>query len=94
MMRVMHYLRIMRTTVALDDRLLAAARRRARERGQTLGQVVEDALRRELSTPPAVATPEVPVFRGGGGVRPGVDVGSNRGLREALDGDLDLADLR
>jgi len=84
----------MRTTIAVDDHLLTAARRRARERGQTLGQVVEDALRRELSTPPAAAVPEVPVFRGGDGPRPGVDVGSNRALREALDADRDLTDLR
>lgn len=84
----------MRTTIALDDHLLAAAKRRARERGQTLGQVVEDALRRELSTSPAVAPPEVPIFQGGGGPRPGVDLSSNRALREALDADRDLADLR
>jgi hypothetical protein len=84
----------MRTTLAVDDHLLAAAKRRARERGQTLGQVVEDALRRELSTSPAVAPPDVPVFRGGNGVRPGVDLSSNRALREALDSDVDLAGLR
>jgi hypothetical protein len=84
----------MRTTLAVDDHLLAAAKRRARERGQTLGQVVEDALRRELSASPAVAPPDVPVFRGGNGVRPGVDLSSNRALREALDSDVDLAGLR
>jgi len=36
----------------------------------------------------------LPVFRGGGGVHPGVDVTTNRGLREALDEDRDLDDLR
>jgi Arc/MetJ family transcription regulator len=41
----------MRTTIAVDDHLLVAAKLRARERGQTLGQLVEDALRRELSEP-------------------------------------------
>jgi len=84
----------MRTTLAVDDHLLTAARRRARERGQTLGQVVEDALRRELSAPPADAAPSVPVLRGGDGLRPGVDVTSNRALRQALDEGLDLPDLR
>lgn len=86
----------MRTTVAIDDHLLVAARRRARDRGQTLGQVVEDALRRELSATASddAGVPEVPVFTGGGGVRPGIDVASNRGLQEALDADLPIDDLR
>jgi hypothetical protein len=75
----------MRTTIAVDNHLLASAKRRARERGQTLGQLVEDALRRELAEPVAVESPEVPVFRGGGGPLPGVDLTSNRALREALD---------
>lgn len=88
-------MRIMRTTVAVDDHLLAAAKERARARGQTLGQVVEDALRRELArsakAEPAV---EIPVFRGCGGPRPGVDLRSNRALAEVLDGDDEITKLR
>jgi len=84
----------MRTTVAVDDHLLAAAKRRARERGQTLGQIVEDALRRELSATTAGPAVELPVFRGGDGLRPGVDVGSNRALRELLDEGVGVRDLR
>ena len=61
----------MRTTVSVDDRLLAAARRRARERGQTLGQVIEGALRRELAEQSQAQPVEVPVFRGGEGPLPG-----------------------
>lgn len=83
-------IRIMRTTVSVEDELLAAARRRARERGMTLGQVVEAALRRELvlaGTDRAV--PHVPVFAGGGGARPGIDLTSNRALHEALDDGVD-----
>jgi len=85
----------MRTTLAVDDQLLRAAKRRARERGQTLGQLVEDALRREL-TPAAAPTAAVPVpiFRGRGGPHPGIDATSNRALREALDADRELSDLR
>lgn len=84
----------MRTTVSLDDNLLAAAKRRAREQGRTLGAVVEDALRRELAAPAPEEGVGVPVFDGGGGVRPGVDVTTNRGLREALDEGRSLDDLR
>ena len=75
----------MRTTVAVDDHLLAAAKRRGRERGQTLGQVIEGALRRELADPVPSEPVAVPVFRGGDGPLPGVDLRSNRTLREVLD---------
>ncbi len=84
----------MRTTVSVDDNLIAAAKRRARERGQTLGQVVEDALRCELAAPARREGLPLPVFHGDGGVRPGVDVTTNRGLREALDEGQALDELR
>jgi hypothetical protein len=77
-MLVMGSLCIMRTTVAVDDYLLVAAKRRARERGQTLGQVIEGALRRDLAEPVPGEPVAVPVFRGGGGPLPGVDLRSNR----------------
>jgi hypothetical protein len=81
----------MRTTVSISDELLAAAKRRAHERGQTLGDVVDAALRRELSDPDQpVERPAVPVFRGGTGPRPGIDLTSNRALHEALDEGLEL----
>ncbi len=85
----------MRTTVAIDDELLAAARRRAQARDETLGQVIEDALRRDLARPSqARRAPAIPVFRGSGGVRPGIDLTSNRGLYEVLDEGFDLDQLR
>lgn len=84
----------MRTTVAVDDHLLAAARRIARERDQTLGQVIEGALRREISDVSDVQSVEVPVFRGGDGPRPGIDLRSNRAVREALDESASIHALR
>lgn len=84
----------MRTTISVDDHLLDSARRRARERGQTLGQVVEDALRRELVEPERHKTVQVPVFRGGRGAEPGIELTSNRALREALDAGAGLDALR
>jgi hypothetical protein len=85
----------MRTTVAIDDELLAAARRLARQRNQTLGQTIEAALRRLLADcgerEPA---PPVPVFTGGTGLRPGVDLSSNRAIHELLDDGLDLDQRR
>jgi hypothetical protein len=84
----------MRTTISVDDHLLASAKLRARQRGQSLGEVVEDALRRELAEPAQVQAPGVPVFCGGGGPIPGIDLTSNRALREALDRGVDLDALR
>jgi hypothetical protein len=84
----------MRTTLSVDDHLLEAARRRARDRDQTLGQVVEDALRRELAEAPFPEPVDVPVFRGGGGPRAGIDLTSNRAMREALDHGAEFDALR
>ncbi len=84
----------MRTTVAIDDHLLAEAKERARRRGQTLGQLVEDAIRRELGASTERARPPVPVLTGGTGPRPGIDLSSNRGLLEALDEGRTLDELR
>ena len=75
----------MRTTVSIPDELLASARRRARERGTTLGQVVEAALRRELAAAETRAAPPLPVFTRGTGPLAGVEMTSNRALLEALD---------
>lgn len=83
---------IMRTTVTIDDELLAAAKRRARSRGMTLGHVVAAALRRELAANQGDegSAPHIPVFTGGTGPGPGVDLDSNRALSEVLDEGLDL----
>ncbi len=60
-------------------------RRIAQQRGITLGGVIEEALRRDLadrSTPSP--GPPVPIFRGGSGLKPGVDVSSTRAIFDAL----------
>ena len=85
----------MRTTLSISDELLLAAKRRARERGQSLGAFVDGALQRELNdTRPPRAVPAVPVFRGGTGPRPGIDLSSNRALLEAADEGVELDDMR
>jgi hypothetical protein len=76
----------MRTTISIADELLASAKLRAKERGQTLGQLVEDGLRRELAVDyETTDRPPVPIFRGGTGPRPGLDLTSNRAIYEFLD---------
>jgi hypothetical protein len=81
----------MRTTVTIADDLLAAAREHARSTGTTVSAVLEAALRRERAAPQHGDRPEVPVFRSGTGLCPGVDVTSNAALSEALDDGLPLA---
>lgn len=91
-MLLVRYPCIMRTTVAIDDELLAAARHRAQVRGETLGRIIEAALRRELAAgdhPPSTP-PAIPIFTAGAGPRPGLDLSSNRAVHEALDEDLPL----
>ncbi len=84
----------MRTTISIDDHLLARAKDRARERGTTLGTVIEDALRTELNRRESRAAPPIPVFRDGGGLRPGVDLSSNRAIQELLDEGMPPEKLR
>lgn len=84
----------MRTTISIDAQLLAAAKDRARSSGQSLGAVIEAALRQSFLAAPQAQRPKVPVFRGGTGPRPGLDLTSNQALHEALDDGLPLAERR
>jgi hypothetical protein len=85
----------MRTTVSISDELLRAAKRLARERGATLGDVIDAALRRELAIPTQrTDRPVIPVFTKGSGPNPGLDLTSNRVLQEFLDEGLPLDKLR
>lgn len=76
----------MRTTIAIDDRLLELAKRRAHESHTTLGQVVEHALQRLLiSEAPTADAPPISFIEGQGGLGPGVDPRSNSALYDAMD---------
>ncbi len=75
----------MRTTVTIDDVLLARAKDAARAAHCTLGEFVEEALREKLSAPAATPAPPLPIFTRGSGPVAGVDLTTNRGLFEALD---------
>jgi hypothetical protein len=77
----------MRTTVRLDEQLLAAAKQHAARTGRTLTQLIEDALREVLArAQPArkrsrVRLPSVP----GRGVQAGVDLDNSAALLELMD---------
>lgn len=78
----------MRTTVTIDDDLLARAKQEALATGRTLSQFLEEAVRDRLASRPGDEAPfrlNLPVY-GGGGVAPGVDISDNAGTRDIMDG--------
>lgn len=82
----------MRVTVAISDDLLIAAERLAQQRGTSLSDVITAALRRELGI--SEQRTVIPVFQGGAGPQPGIDLTSNRALHEVLDEGTGFDSLR
>ena len=79
----------MRTTIRLDDALLARAKREAARRGITFTALVERGLRLVLSRPARSAPRprvELPVCRAGGGLLPGVDLDDSAALLDRMEG--------
>jgi hypothetical protein len=77
----------MRTTVDLDNEILAAARRRAGERGTTLTAFIEEALAAALASRP----PKDTRFRlrwkpHAGRLRSGIDLSDRDALFDAMEG--------
>jgi len=75
----------MKTTLDINDRLLADAKAMAAQERTSLTRIIEQGLQLRLRAP---ATPRrgrvrLPVFKGRGGLAAGVDPGSNRALLAA-----------
>jgi Arc/MetJ family transcription regulator len=77
----------MRTTIRLDEHLLAEARKYAVESGRTLTAVFEDALRETLARRRAPGKRKPVRLRTvkGDGVRPGVDLDDTASLLELME---------
>jgi hypothetical protein len=77
----------MRTTIRIQDELLKRAKRDALVRRCTLGNVIEDALRKELWGDGGRAVERgktrLPTY-GGDGVRPGVNLDSSADLLDLM----------
>ena len=76
----------MRTTVRLDEHLLAEAKKHAAESGNTLTAVLEQALRESLARRSVQAKPRrlrLKTFRGDG-VRAGVDLDDSASLLDVM----------
>ena len=78
----------MRTTININDALLAEAKQVAARTGRSLTDVVEDALRESLHRryPATRRAIDLPVF-GEGGTRPGVDLDDSAALLDLMDQD-------
>ncbi len=86
----------MRTTLTIDELVLAQYKRIAGDAHRTLSAVIEDALREDLARRRADETTtgaDLPVVRGGG-LQPGVDLTSNAAVSRLLDEGLPLEKLR
>jgi hypothetical protein len=74
----------MKTTLVIDDTVMARLRREAAQQGRTISDLVEAALRSFLEKDPARgALPPLPVFDGGGTY---VDVADRQALYQAMEG--------
>jgi hypothetical protein len=81
-------LRCVRTTVRIDDGLLAEAKAQAARSGRTLTAVIEDALRESLARRDRrdrVAPPDLPVSVGGR-LQAGVDLDDSAALLDLMEG--------
>ncbi len=77
----------MRTTIRIDDQLLARAKGVAAASRRTLTQVIEDALRESLARRPAAGPREPFRMLGykGSGLQPGINLDDSAALRDSLD---------
>lgn len=74
----------MKTTLVIEDKVLARLRQEAARRGCTISELVEAALRQFLERKPAVrALPPLPEFDSGGAL---VDIADREALYQAMEG--------
>lgn len=80
----------MKTTLNLNDQLLADAKALAAQQRISLTRLIEEGLVLRLRPAPAARSAKkirLPVFKGTGGLVNGLDGLSNKALLDALDGD-------
>jgi len=77
----------MRTTIRLEDSLLAETKKLAAESGRTLTGVIEDALREVLTRRKRTSSRAKVKFTtfGGRGLRPGVDLDNSAALLDLME---------
>ena len=74
----------MKTTLVIDDTVMARLKRESARTGRTMSELVETALRSMFQArPDAVELPPLPSFRSGGAL---VDVADREALYRAMEG--------
>ena len=79
-------------TISLDENIVRQARIRAIGEGTSVSAKVREFLAQYANATAPNAPPKLvklPVFRGGGGLMPGIDPCSNKSMLDAADGFLD-----
>lgn len=81
----------MKTTLNLNDDLIASAKAMAAQHHSTLTRLIEEGLRLRLAAGKATGVqtrayvPKLPVFNGKGGLLGGIDPNSNRAMLETAE---------
>lgn len=86
----------MRTTLDINDALLAEAKAEAAKLRTTLTRLIEEGLALRLRHPQrakAAKSFRIPIYHGKGGLMPGIDPTSNRSMSDAVD-EEDIANGR
>ncbi len=80
----------MKTTLDINDSLLATAKSLAAQQRTTLTRLIEEGLALRLRSSYAkinVSKPKIPVFKGRGGLVAGLNPSSNKDMLDAADDD-------
>ncbi len=80
----------MRTTIRLDDQLLAQAKKEAARQGKSLTALIDESLRQSLAKsrrPHQKKKVRIPVSKAKGGTLPGVDLNDSAALLEIMERD-------
>jgi hypothetical protein len=75
----------MRTTINIDEHIMALAKRKAVAQKKSLGEVVEDALRIAFVNRSKKSTHIRLITAKGAGLKPGVDLDDSRSLLEIME---------
>ena len=81
---------IMKTTLDINDTLLANAKALAARQQTSLTRLIEEGLQLRLRSSQAASKPgkrKIPVFKGRGGMVSGLDPSSNKAMLDAADDD-------
>ncbi len=80
----------MKTTLDINDSLLANAKALAAQQRTTLTRLIEEGLQLRLRSPlaaPRISKRKIPVFKGRGGLVVGLNPISNKAMLDAADND-------